>query len=122
MVDIWKKFNSQRIGLQNFNDTLTLNDSTSAQATVLVFPTRSVWLASHFSPAELQDEGISGDDADPDGDGFSNDEEFNFQNNPRSPTSFPKIISDIVATVPARATFGLSGKALRSRSSWRDST
>ena len=80
--------------------TLTLNGTLSAQTTVRVFSTKAVWLGNNFSTAELQDEAISGNDADPDGDGLTNQKEFNFQTNPRSVQSIPLINTDVVSTDP----------------------
>jgi alkaline phosphatase D len=71
--------------------TLTLNGSLTAQTTVRVFPGRSAWNGLHFTPSELANPAISGGTADPDGDGFTNDQEFQFQTNPRSSSSMPKL-------------------------------
>lgn len=71
--------------------TLTLNGSFTAQTTVRVFPGRAAWNAAHFTAAELADPSISGGDADPDGDGFTNDQEFQFQTDPRSGASKPNL-------------------------------
>ena len=71
--------------------TLTLNGSLTAQTTVRVFPNRAAWNSFHFSAGELANPGISGGAADPDGDGFTNDEEFQFQTDPRDATSKPQL-------------------------------
>jgi hypothetical protein len=71
--------------------TLTLNGTLSAQTTVRVFPGRTAWNTLHFSAAELANPAISGGGEDPDGDGFTNDEEFQFQTNPRQAASIPKL-------------------------------
>lgn len=71
--------------------TLTLNGGSSATTTVRVFPGRDAWNATHFTPTELLDPEISGGDKDPDGDGFSNDEEFQFQTDPRAGSSQPQL-------------------------------
>ena len=71
--------------------TLTLNGTLTAQTTVRVFPGRAAWNAAHFSPAELANPAISGGGEDPDGDGFTNDEEFQFQTDPRSASSKPRL-------------------------------
>ncbi|MGC6564881.1 MAG: alkaline phosphatase D family protein [Akkermansiaceae bacterium] len=76
--------------------TLTLNGTVTASTTILVFPTKLTWLAGHFTPAELDDPLISGDEADPDGDGFTNEQEFQFQTDPRDPRSQPQLTSGIV--------------------------
>lgn len=80
----------------NTTYTLTLNGTESAQATVLVFPTKITWLGNHFTLAELEAPLISGDQADPDGDGFSNALEFQFQTDPRDSGSTPLLTSNIV--------------------------
>ncbi len=69
---------------------LTLDGILRRQATVLVFPTKASWLATHF-PTGLQ----SGDDDDPDGDGFSNAREFQFQTDPNDASSIPILASAI---------------------------
>ena len=71
--------------------TLTLNGTLTAQTTVRVFPGRAAWNAAHFSPAELANPAISGGTVDPDGDGFTNDQEFQFQTDPRSASSRPRL-------------------------------
>ena len=71
--------------------TLTLNDTLTAQTTVRVFPGRAAWDAAHFSPAELANPAISGGSEDPDGDGFTNDQEFQFQTDPRNASSRPRL-------------------------------
>ena len=47
-------------------------------------PARPAWLAAHFSPAEQAEPSVSGDDADPDGDGHSNFLEYALGSDPRS--------------------------------------
>ncbi|MGJ8725942.1 MAG: alkaline phosphatase D family protein [Roseibacillus sp.] len=80
----------------NTTYTLTLNGSIQAQATVLVFANKATWLEAHFNATELTNPAISGDGADPDGDGFSNEQEFRFQTDPRAASSFPNLTSCIV--------------------------
>lgn len=69
--------------------TLTLDGGETATATVRVFPDKAAWLEAHFTPAEQADPEVSGDDADPDGDGSHNGDEFRFQTDPRDPASKP---------------------------------
>ena len=49
------------------------------------------WKARHFTPAELDQTGISGDLADPDGDGRPNLVEYAFHRNPRVPEFEPDL-------------------------------
>ncbi len=76
--------------------TLTLNESQTATTTVRVFPDRAAWNTNHFSAAELADPAVSGSDADPDGDAFTNGQEFQFQTNPRSAASQPRLAGSVV--------------------------
>ncbi|MGL5019880.1 MAG: hypothetical protein ACRDBP_17220, partial [Luteolibacter sp.] len=76
--------------------TLTLNGTITAQTTIRVFPAKGAWRALHFSPAELADPLISGGSADPDGDGFTNDEEYRFQTDPRNASARPVLSGKIV--------------------------
>lgn len=71
--------------------TLTLNDTLTTRSTIRVFGNRESWNAANFSPAELTNLAISGGDSDPDGDGASNDEEFQFQTNPRDSAQSPQL-------------------------------
>ncbi|MCU0781549.1 MAG: hypothetical protein MUF04_10680, partial [Akkermansiaceae bacterium] len=71
--------------------TLTLNGTITAQTTVRVFPDRGTWDATHFTAAELADPATSGGGADPDGDGYTNDQEFQFQTAPRDNASKPRL-------------------------------
>jgi alkaline phosphatase D len=71
--------------------TLTLNGTLTAQATIRVFPGRAAWNAANFSPEELTNPAISGGGEDPDGDGFTNDQEFQFQADPRNASSRPRL-------------------------------
>src|SRR5690606_23464739 len=48
----------------------------------------SAWLDEHFSPEELENPDISGEGADPDGDGFLNGQEFTAGTDPRDPESY----------------------------------
>jgi hypothetical protein len=68
---------------------LLMNGEQAAAASVRVFPDQTAWLADHFTPAELANPAISGDDADPDDDGRTNLEEFQFQSDPRDSSSRP---------------------------------
>jgi hypothetical protein len=49
------------------------------------------WRAQYFPAAELANPAISGPDADPDGDGFTNNQEYQSGTNPRDPQSYLKI-------------------------------
>jgi hypothetical protein len=51
------------------------------------------WRAQYFTAAELANPAISGPDADPDGDGFTNNQEYLSGTNPRDPQSYLKIES-----------------------------
>ena len=51
------------------------------------------WRVRYFSPAELTDPGVSGDAADPDGDGQTNFQEYLAGTDPRDPQSLLKIES-----------------------------
>lgn len=76
--------------------TLTLDDTITAQTTIQVFPAKDAWLAANFTAAERADPLISGDEADPDNDGYTNEEEFRFQTNPRNAASTPKFGAGIL--------------------------
>jgi hypothetical protein len=76
--------------------TLTLNGTLTSQTTIRVFPGRAAWNALHFTPTELANPVLSGSTADPDGDGFTNDEEFQFQTNPRDSGSRPVLQGNII--------------------------
>ncbi|MGJ8697795.1 MAG: alkaline phosphatase D family protein [Verrucomicrobiaceae bacterium] len=80
---------------QDTTYTLTFNGGLTARTQILVFPTQTVWLGNHFNLTELGDPAISGNDADPDGDGISNEEEYRFQTDPRNPNSFPQYTAEI---------------------------
>ncbi len=53
------------------------------QATVTIATAFTAWQATHFSSAEIADSAVSGDSADPDGDGLANLTEFALGRNPR---------------------------------------
>ncbi len=59
------------------------------QATITIRTAFTAWLASHFSSAEQANPAVSGDDADPDGDGFTNLAEFALGLGPRRPDTAP---------------------------------
>jgi hypothetical protein len=71
--------------------TLTLNGGIVATTTIRVFTGRAAWDDLYFTPAQKADPGIFGGDQDPDGDGFTNDEEFQFQTDPLDASSRPKL-------------------------------
>jgi hypothetical protein len=75
--------------------TLTLNGDLTAQTTVRVFANRESWNTANFTRAELANPMISGGESDPDGDGFRNDEEFQFQTDPRNAGQSPGLIGSI---------------------------
>lgn len=50
-------------------------------------PPYTVWAACQFSAAQLMNQAVSGPDADPDGDGFSNQQEFTAGTDPQNPAS-----------------------------------
>lgn len=79
----------------NTTYSLTLNGALTAQATVRVFPGRAAWNSSHFSAAELTNPAISGAAADPDGDGFTNDQEYQFQTQPKNGSSKPRLQGEV---------------------------
>ncbi len=72
------------------NETYTLVSTNGmgaplqAQAAVRVFESYEAWRTRHFSVAELADPGVSGDEADPDGDGIVNILEYALTADPRS--------------------------------------
>jgi hypothetical protein len=75
--------------------TLTLNATLTASTTVRLFPDKATWQATHFTPQERENPAISGGPADPDQDGFSNDEEYRFQTDPRNAASRPLLSGTI---------------------------
>lgn len=65
------------------------------------------WRQTHFSAVELQDPGISGDDADPDGDGLGNRDEFLSGTNPRDAGSALRLQASRTETGGMRLTVGV---------------
>jgi hypothetical protein len=59
----------------------------------------NLWLSSQFSPTQLADPNISGDDADPDGDSFSNLLEYAFLTDPLTPPANGDPISAGIVTL-----------------------
>lgn len=59
------------------------------------------WRAQHFNAAELADQNISGDTADPDGDDFVNYAEFVAGTDPRDPNSFLGLGAELLPTATA---------------------
>ena len=56
------------------------------------------WRAKYFSTSELADPAVSGDDADPDGDGIPNLIEYASGTNPRVPNEAPKLVASLSAS------------------------
>jgi CubicO group peptidase (beta-lactamase class C family) len=56
------------------------------------------WRAKYFSSSELADPTVSGDDADPDGDGMPNLLEYASGTNPRVPNEAPKLVASLSAS------------------------
>ncbi len=75
--------------------TLTLNGTVVATTTIRVFAGRAAWDDLHFTPAQQADPEIFGGDKDPDGDGFTNDEEFQFQTDPWEAASKPRLQGNV---------------------------
>jgi phosphodiesterase/alkaline phosphatase D-like protein len=75
--------------------SLTLNGTIVAQTTIRFFPGRSSWDATHFTPAELANPSVSNGNADHDLDGYTNDQEFQFQTNPRDNSSLPQLQGEV---------------------------
>ena len=69
------------------------------------------WKAANFTASELADPNISGDDADPDGDGFSNVAEFTAGTNPRDGKSYLS-----VGAISTDTGFALQFEAMPGRS------
>lgn len=75
--------------------TLEQEDTTPGddRASVVLLPTPfEAWRQSMFTPAQLEDEAVSGDDADPDGDGHTNIQEFYAGTHPTNATSVLAIV------------------------------
>ena len=64
--------------------TNAVGEQLQSQVDVRVFETIEAWRARHFTPVELDDPAVSGDGADPDGDGIVNILEYALTANPRS--------------------------------------
>ena len=69
-----------RLRLSATDGMLAASDEVAA---VLAVEDLAVWKARHFTPEELAEPTIAGDHADPDGDGFSNEDEFTSGTDPR---------------------------------------
>jgi hypothetical protein len=63
--------------------TVTADGNVTLQAATLALAPLEAWRASYFSGSELADPNISGDTADPDGDGIPNLLEYALNGNPR---------------------------------------
>lgn len=66
------------------SNSLGAADSAAAAVTVTVPDPFQDWLGSHFTPQDLGNPGVSGPEADPDGDGFRNADEYVLGNSPLS--------------------------------------
>lgn len=80
--------------LEDTTYKLTMNGTETSVTTVSVFPTQAAWRQQVFTNAELADPTISGEAADPDSDGISNEEEYRFQTNPLDPDSRPQFTTE----------------------------
>jgi hypothetical protein len=91
----------------------------SATAVVTIADPLVAWRMAHFTEEEVSDPAISGPDADPDGDGISNQREYVFGTAPRSGQEPPALhlqrsARDVILTFTASAAAG-SGYGGRSR-------
>ncbi|MBA4149759.1 MAG: lamin tail domain-containing protein [Verrucomicrobia bacterium] len=109
---------------------LTANDgaaTTFNEVTVNVLPeTYQSWANTHFSSVEINDPNIGAANADPDGDGFTNEEEFIAGTDPRDEQSFLRFESiaageETIAlqiAVPPRRSYSVLHKNDLSSGSW----
>src|SRR5690606_34489485 len=65
-----------------------LNASDEVQVTVEGADPFTAWIEANFNESEQNDPQISGPEADPDGDSFTNEQEFIAGTDPRDPASF----------------------------------
>ena len=65
-----------------------LNASDEIQVTVEGADPFAAWIEANFTESERNDPQISGPDADPDGDSFTNEQEFIAGTDPRNPASY----------------------------------
>ncbi len=77
--------------------TLVLNGGETATAEIRVFPDYAAWQVANFTPAERADPLVSGDAADPDGDGAGNIDEYYYQTDPHDAGVFPRFRSEAIA-------------------------
>ena len=100
-AETWKLFASVRDAgntagapaLASGGANARVDDWVSGQVEVTsALTTRGIWRKQFFSEAELLEPSISGDDADPDGDGLSNAAEYAFAFDPKRPsqTALPR--------------------------------
>lgn len=71
------------------------------------------WAGTHFSPAELSDTNTGGLRADPDGDGFTNEQEFTANTDPRDAQSFLHVQSIERTVVEPGIRIGFTAAARR---------
>jgi hypothetical protein len=93
-------------GLAEPDETFTLNLGTPLGGTFINSPSYttvsittgySIWKQNYFTPLEAIDPQISGDDADPDGDGMANIFEYASNTDPRSPNTLQKPTLKVLA-------------------------
>jgi hypothetical protein len=69
----------------------SLNAQDDVEVTVTGGDAYALWQSQHFTATELNNPAISGDNADPDQDGFSNKQEFIAGTDPRNAQSYLRV-------------------------------